>query len=294
MISNNQNFEMLKFFSQYIEKELGIIYGEHNYFQLQNRIEEIAKTLGYPDHNAFFLAAQTNLTKNDLEPKIKQLLLDTATNNETSFFRDPTSYAAFEELILKNLSTIVGPTDKLRIWSAACSTGQEPVSLAIKCLEYFEKQKISPRFSILATDVSSRVLARAKNGLYGELEIQRGMTPELKQKYFELIPSHDHDQREKPQYKTKTQVSNSIDYKNLNLKSDFYHAQKFHVIYCRNVLIYQNVPAKTKILKHLGQYLIPGGYLVLGAGETMMGLASDLINEYIQLSACGSVLYKHR
>jgi chemotaxis protein methyltransferase CheR len=282
------NLDILKYFAQYIEKELGIVYSEHNYFQLQNRLEEISKALSFSDPMVLMKTVEKSLLMNNLDPHIKNLILDTATNNETSFFRDPTSYNAFEETILKNWKKLVKPGEKLRIWSAASSSGQEALSLAMKIMEFNDINKSDIDFSIFGSDICDRILARAQTGTYGSMDIKRGLTDELKKKYFDEISST--TGIDKILWKAKANLVKNIQYQKVNLKSDFYHAQKFHVIYCRNVLIYQTIDSKKKIIERLAEFLMPQGYLVLGAGESLMGVSTN----FQQINSCQSILYQKK
>jgi chemotaxis protein methyltransferase CheR len=251
---------VLSFFAKYIEKELGIVYSEFNHFQLQNRLEEIAKILGLAGPDALY-----DLAQKPLAPTVKQLLLDIATNNETSFFRDPKLFRGFEKLILPLLAEKGTPSAPARIWSAACSTGQEPYSLALLLDQHQETMKKKVHAQIVATDISARVLDRARAGRFTQLEAQRGLPSPLLLKYF---------QKDAESFWTiSPEIRSRISFETKNLLQPFDSLGKFDVIFCRNVLIYQSVPNKTEIIKRLSAALRPGGYLVLGAGESLIGLS---------------------
>lgn len=270
-----QSEVILTFFQKYIESELGIIYSEHNFFQLQNRLEEITKLLGFSTIEQLFDSAQKGITGS-----FRQLLLDISTNNETSFFRDNKVFLAFEKSILPDLYQKLNSKRKIRIWSAASSTGQEALTVSI-LIQEFSKKLISPvSFSILATDISSRVLEKAKSATYTQLEVQRGLPAPMLIKYF--------TKNEKDMWTAKNELVSSISYSSLNLKEPFSHSEKFDLIFCRNVLIYQSVASKIEILKKLTSDLELGGYLILGAGESLLGLSND----YRQTYAEGAVIYQ--
>lgn len=270
--------EILKFFAKYIESELGIIYAEHNNFQLQNRLEEIAKLTGAPTLDSLY----EQQARTGISGSFKQLLLDVATNNETSFFRDPKVFRAIEERILKNHSSLVAPGEKLRAWSAASSTGQEALSIAIMVTEFNEKNQSAIEMKILGSDISERVLGRAHSGTYSQLEVQRGLPAPYLVKYFR---KDDQDL-----WHASPALTKLLEFKKLNLKSPFSFSEKFHFILCRNVLIYQNVDGKKDILGRITANLMPGGYLVLGAGESLLGLSE----EYEQCSVEGAILYRKK
>ncbi len=266
--------QVLEFFAKYIEKELGIIYAEHNYFQLQNRLEDIAKLLGVATIEDLF-----ELQKKGMNSQFKQLLLDVATNNETSFFRDPKVFRAIEKSLLQDYIQKNSPTGPLRIWSAASSTGQEAISTTILINEYKEKTKATFDFSIIGTDISERVLERAKSGTYSQLEVQRGLPITCLVKYFK--------KNSQDQWTANQEVMRKIQFSKLNLKENFPFKDSFHLILCRNVLIYQNVEGKKEILKRMTQLLQPDGLLILGSGESLLGISSDFDQQNID----GAIVY---
>ncbi len=269
-----QPIVILEFFSKYINSQLGIRYSENNYFQLQNRLEEIAKILGIQNLETLYQNAQIGI-----DGEFKRALLDSATNNETSFFRDEKVFYAIENHVLKLL---MDQNVECRIWSAACSTGQEAISLTILLLEYFEKVNARINFKILGTDISQRVLTKATLGVYSELEINRGLPENLRNKYFHL--------NSKQGWCRNAEISAPIDFKSLNLKDDFTFSDPFQLILCRNVLIYQDIEGKKSILTKITNSLASGGFLILGSGESLFGLSED----YVQLFIDGAVLYQKK
>lgn len=262
-------------FAKVIEVELGIVYGEHNFYQLQNRLEEIAKIYALSDVEKLHEKA----IKEGISGNLKQLILDIATNNETSFFRDNKVFQNIEKTIIPSLTSMMKPGETLNIWSAASSYGQEPYSLAILLNEMREKNWPG-QFEIMATDIVDRVLARAEQGLYSQLEIQRGLTTPLLLKYF---TKNDQDY-----WKVNQGLRNYIKFKKQNLKEPFNFEKNFHMILCRNVLIYQGLESKIEIIKKFSKCLLPGGYLILGAGESLLGISSD----FEQILLEGSFLYR--
>lgn len=260
-----------------IETELGIVYAESNYFQLENRLEEIARQIGVSGIPALYEQAQISMSG-----PLKQLLLDIATNNETSFFRDPKVFKALENTLDTPEVTPLMAGETLKIWSAACSTGQEPLSLAMMLMERAQKTGVKTPFNILATDISERVLTKAKSGIYTQLEVQRGLPAPLMLKYF---TKDDQDR-----WSASLEVRRHIEYSKLNLRSKFNYNGIFHLILCRNVMIYQSVEGKRDILSRITSALCPGGYLVLGSGESLIGLSSD----FDQKSVEGVIIYRKK
>lgn len=268
---------ILPFFANMIEKELGIIYAEHNYFQLQNRLEGIAKLSGVSDIQELYESAQKGIT-----PAFKQLLLDVATNNETSFFRDPRIYKALENVFLPTFWEASKGQKKLKIWSAASSTGQEALSVAMMIKEWNLKNGKNIDFSIIGTDISQRVLSIAKSAKYSQLEVQRGLPTPLLIKYF----TKDSDDK----WTAKPNLSHHTTFRTLNLKDQFAFAEPFDLVLCRNVLIYQNVEGKKDILNRIRSQMDANAFLVLGSGESLLGLSED----FEQKQSEGAVIYKKK
>lgn len=261
--------ECLSAFAKFIETELGIIYSEHNYFQLQNRLEEIARVAGLKQ-----IEDLTELLRTGKFLQYKQLLLDLSTNNETSFFRDPKMYAALEQILQQKKDL-----KKLNIWSAACSSGQEAISLAILIKEHCEKSKTNIDFSILATDICESVLKKSSDGIYSQLEVDRGLSEHYLSKYF--------TKNEANKWSVNPEIRKHITFQKLNLINDFSFNNSFDLVLCRNVLIYQNIKSKTEIVKKISNTLTPTGILILGAGESLLGISED----YSQNLIGGAVIY---
>lgn len=268
---------ILSYFAQVIEKELGIIYAEHNYFQLQNRLEGIAKLVGVKDIQELYETAQKGLA-----PSFKQLLLDVATNNETSFFRDPRLFKTLENIFLPAFLEKTNSQKKLKIWSAASSTGQEALSIAMMIKEWNIKNGKNIEFSIIGTDISQRVLAQAKSAIYSQLEVQRGLPTPLLIKYFTK------DTEDK--WTAKPTLVQHTSFRTVNLKEHFIFAEPFDLVLCRNVLIYQNVEGKKDILNRIKTQMDMDGFLVLGSGESLLGLSED----FEQKQNEGAVIYKKK
>lgn len=267
----------LRFFADYIQKELGIIYSDHNFFQLEKRLVEISKNLGLPNEEALFAKAQEGI-----HGSLKQLLLDVATNNETSFFRDPKAFHAIEKRIIPAIRSSNPDLKVIRIWSAASSFGQEPYSLAILLSEMAAKDPRMPRFEIVATDVSDNALARAKAAKYSQLEAQRGLPAPLLVKYF--TKSNDDYWTLKPELRV------SVQFRKQNLLDSFAALGDFELILCRNVLIYQRDEKKAEIVRNIARRLTRGGFLLLGAAESLLGISV----EFEQVCGEGAIYFQKK
>lgn len=270
-----QHEDTLKFFAKYIETELGIIYAEHNFFQLQNRLEDIAKLMNVPG-----LAELHAMAKSGIWGQFKQLLLDTATNNETSFLRDPKVFLAIETFILQKIKE--GKSDTIRIWSAASSTGQEALSVAMTVLESCKKAGVSVSFSIFGTDISERVLERARSATYSQLEVQRGLPAPFLIKYFK--------KGDQDTWSASAEITKYVEFNKLNLKDSLPFRDPFDLVLCRNVLIYQAPESKKAIISKITSVTKENGWLILGAGESLLGLSSEYETETVN----GAIVYRRR
>jgi chemotaxis protein methyltransferase CheR len=266
--------EKIKFFANYIEKELGIVYSDANYFQLQNRLEELGSLLNLGNAEQIWEQAQKGI-----EGHLKQALLDISTNNETSFFRDPKVFTAIEKGMIPEW--ITAKKNPVRIWSAASSNGQEPYTMAM-LME--EAQKLNPtlNWEITATDIADKVIKRAQEARYTQLEIQRGLCAKRLVKYFEKTQDNF--------WTLKSDLRNRVRFQKQNLLNSFERLGKFDLILCRNVLIYQKVEGKQKIVERLADRLNPNGYLILGAGESLLGIS----DRFSMVNLAGAIFYQMR
>lgn len=266
--------ESLLFFADLIRRELGIIYQEENYFQLQNRLEDAVRFFGLNSVDALYQKTREGL------PSIqKQFILDISTNNETSFFRDPRVFQGIEKKLIPELCRTLAPNAPLRIWSAACASGQEVYSLQMLL---HDSPNMPGNWSLTATDVSARMIDRAKQGRFSQLEIQRGLPLPMMLKHF---TKDDQDF-----WSAKETLRKHVSFDIRNLKHPMAFPSAFHLILCRNVLIYQTVEAKAEIIDRLTQHLQPGGYLVLGAGESLLGISNQYQQEIIE----GAVFHRRK
>jgi chemotaxis protein methyltransferase CheR len=281
--------ECSQFFARIIEDDTGIVYGDVNVYQLEARLLDVAKRLGHESPEAFWRAAmQRGMT----EPE-RTTLLDAATNNETSFFRDGNVFKAVERIALDHCAAAgKGPAPALRIWSAACSTGQEVYSLTMLLCELVD---LHPElsYSIVATDLSRRVLARASAGRYDQLEIQRGLSASRLSRFFVPAPATAATATQPALaagWTVGPQARRGVDFKPLNLLEPWGAHGPFELILCRNVLIYQSVENKRKVISRLHDHLVPGGYLVLGGAESLLGLFDEMT--YVPLE--GAVVFQKK
>jgi chemotaxis protein methyltransferase CheR len=256
------NEGVFKYFSSLIENEIGIQYDETNKYLLYNRLQNIVKILNFQDINDLW----KNIQLNGLQISAKSLILDMATNNETSFFRDPNVFEFFKNEFLQKVKS---NSEKIKVWSAAASTGQEMYSLAM-IFEELKEKGINKNYEILGTDISDRVLKQAENGMYSQLEIQRGLPAQMMVKYFEQVLIEDSTL---PYYRIKPQLKSNIILKQMNLLQSWPEIGSFDIIFCRNFLIYLSVENKKKIIDRFTKILNPEGFLILGGAESLIQLS---------------------
>jgi chemotaxis protein methyltransferase CheR len=200
-------------------------------------------------------------------------MIDVVTTNKTDFFREPDHFTYLSSKVLPEMANYHGLSARKRlwVWSAGCSTGEEPYTLAMVVSEFAEKS-CGLHFSILATDISTRVLEKARSGIYGH-ESVAPVPLLLRQKY--LLRSKDRDQglvRMSPELRAR------VKFERLNLMDEAYAiSEPVGIIFCRNVIIYFDRPTQEKLLKRLSRHLVSGGYLFVGHSESLHGMDLPLV-----------------
>jgi chemotaxis protein methyltransferase CheR len=189
-------------------------------------------------------------------------VVEAMTTNETFFFRDKIPFDHLRDTILPLMLQSRASRRSLRIWSAACSTGQEPYSIAM-CLKEKGAALAGWRIEIVGTDLSQEVLEKSRAGIYSQFEVQRGLPIQLLVKYFTQSGEL---------WQISPEIRGMVQHKQLNLLQDFSHLGRFDVIFCRNVLIYFDQDTKINIFERLARSLEPDGMLMLGAAESVVGI----------------------
>lgn len=241
-------------------KRSGLVLSADKGYLLESRLAPLARAEGYPSIEALISAA-----RRDSNDRLLWAITEALATHETFFFRDNTPFDLFKQDILPILSRARGNTGVLRIWCAACSSGQEPYSLAMLLEE--ERARLGGlRVEIVATDMAPRVLEKAKAGLYSQFEVQRGLAIQRLVTHFDQTGD---------QWRIKPNIRQMVSFEKQNLLESFASLGKFDVIFCRNVLIYFDAESKKKVLTRLSQQAASDGYLVMGAAETVVGLSND-------------------
>ena len=201
--------------------------------------------------------------------KLAQEMTELLTTNESHFFRDGKPFDHLKEL-LPGLHRARPPGVPIRIWSAACSTGQEAYSIAMLLAEAQEVGAAdlkARRFEIIGTDLTTAVLDRAREAVFTQFEVQRGLPVRQLMKHFTQIEGR---------WKAKDHLRAYTRFQQANLLTDLRSFGRFDVIFCRNVLIYFDMPTKSRVLGGLAAQLVPDGALYLGAAETALGITDRL------------------
>jgi len=225
-------------------------------YLVESRLGALARSLGMESVGALVSDLQRG------KPGLMEKVVEAMTTNETSFFRDLRPFDALRTEIVPQLIERRKATRTLDIWSAACSSGQEPYTIAMTLREHFP-ELASWTIRILGTDLSTEILAQAKEGNYSQIEVNRGLPSKLLVKYFE---------HQGTRWVVKDELRKQIDYRPMNLVAPWPVMRPMDIVFVRNVLIYFDVDTKRQILDNVKRVLKPDGFLFLGAAETTMGV----------------------
>lgn len=250
------------FYQGLLLRRSGLSLTEDKAYLLKSRLTPVADSLGFPS-----LAAFTQTVRSGMDPVVIKNVVEAMTTNETSFFRDSKPFdhlrAALQEMVTKH------PHKRsIRIWSAACSSGQESYSIAMIMQEFLATH---PGWSvqIVGTDISDDILAQAKAAEYGQFEVQRGLTIQMMVKHFDQANG---------KWRVKDDLKRMVQFRNVNLLENFSQLGMFDIVFCRNVLIYFDKTTKADVLSRISKQMTPDGHLFLGACETIVNLNVPLAN----------------
>ena len=249
---NSQDFE---FVSQLLRKRAGIVLTGDKMYLLESRLAPLARKEGLPSIDDLI-----HVVRARRDERLIGQLVDVMTTNETFFFRDKTPFEHMKDPILPLLGQ-ARKGNRIRIWCAASSTGQEPYSIAMM-LDQNPALTQGVPVEIVATDISDRCLERARQGLFTQFEVQRGLPIQMLMHYFT---------QQDDQWRISERLRQMVTFKKLNLIDANYGMGKFDVVFCRNVLIYFDAPTKAAVLDRIASSVNPGGFLMLGAAETLVG-----------------------
>ena len=243
-----------------LKEHSGLILSQDKCYLLESRLNPVARRWNF--------SGVCEVIQKLRESGGGKLLVDVVeamTTNESFFFSDQKPIVQFRVIVLPHLLQARARTRRIRIWSAACSSGQEPYSLAM-LLDDAQSKLAGWTVEIIATDLSTEILEKARQGLYTQFEVQRGLPIQLLMKHF--TQSGD-------EWKISDKLRNMVTFKPLNLLSNFSGMGKFDAIFCRNVLIYFDHETKGEVLSRLSPVLQDDGFLFLGGAETVLGISDD-------------------
>ncbi len=254
----------LKIFIPYVNKLTGIVLDHSKAYLIESRLGPLLDTLGCDTYSQLYTKARGDLSK-----RIEKSIIDAITTNETYFFRDKTPFELLKFKIIpdhidsQKSSGILRPS--LRIWSAACSTGQEVYSIAMVLREIIP-DIARWQISIRGTDISDAAVQQASVGRYSKVEVERGMTQSQIQKYFI---------QDGKQWKVKDLLRAMVQFQKGNLLQPLLGLPKFDIILARNVAIYFSMDDRRIMYSQLANQLQPGGMLIIGASESLMGVSDQ-------------------
>lgn len=240
----------------YIKKNYGIHLKEEKKTLVTGRLHNVLDENKCKSFSEYF-----NLLEADKTGEMATTLVNKITTNHTFFMRESDHFMYFQESVLPFLENTVKDHD-LRIWSAGCSSGEEAYTLAMIMDKYFGKEKICWDTKILATDISDRVLKIATEGHYSKEQVV-SLPIDFRTKHFKNMDGKNDVLTD--------QLKNEVIFRKFNLMDDnFPFRKKFHVIFCRNVMIYFDVKTKTELVNKFYEYMEPGGYLFIGHSESLI------------------------
>ena len=250
--------------SRYIHEICGIFLDDSKGYLIETRLGGLLRETGAGGFAELLYKAKADLTHT-----LRRKIINAITTNETSFFRDT---APFELLQHKLIPELMDRRRKaglrtvpIRIWSAACSTGQEAYTTGIVLKETLGDLR-NCDIRILGTDISDKAVAAASYGYFSRLELERGMPPDKVAKYFVLTAE---------QWKIRDEIRAMASFRPMNLLQPFTFPAPFDIIFCRNVAIYFTEPDKVRLFQNLGRCLARDGVLIIGSTESLSGLCPE-------------------
>lgn len=257
---SNEDYQVFRVF---LDKACGIVLGDNKQYLVVNRMRRIMD-----EYRFSTLTALVSAINQHTIPGLKEKVIDAMTTNETFWFRDSAPFDALRDVVFPRL-LLEERRPFLRIWSAACSSGQEPYSISMVFEEFKQKNPgilvCDPE--IVATDISMSMLNNARQAEYDGLSVSRGLSDARRQQFFDALPEG--------RFRLKRSITQRVNFKQLNLKDPYLALGRFDVVFCRNVLIYFAADLKIDILQRMRAAMNPGAYLFLGASESLPAALAD-------------------
>jgi len=244
-----------KAIGSFLSQSCGIVLGENKQYLVQNRLSFLLKKFEFSSFSELVNSLQSNMVS---AQQVKSAVIDAMTTNETFWFRDEMQFTALTQTVLPELLKYKAGT--IKIWSAACSSGQEPYTIGMCADDAVRATGTGRNIQIIGTDISETVLTEAKKAIYSELALSRGLGSSVKERFF---------QKTHEGFKLKPEICNKVRFQQFNLLKPFSVLGRFDIIFCRNVLIYFSDEVKLDILRRMAGVLEPGGYIFLSSTESM-------------------------
>lgn len=270
-VSNLSDYNI---FRDYLENACGIVLGDNKQYLVASRLTRL---MAEKHMTSLGQLLEELINKNNTS--LQEQIIDAMTTNETSWFRDTHPFTTLKQDILPEMSR--GRKSPIRIWSSACSSGQEPYSISMSIHEF---QMANPGLlnvdvQIIATDISSAMLNFSRKARYESLAMARGLSDERKKRYFHEVDGV---------WEINQDIRSRLEFRELNLMDNYALLGKFDIVFCRNVLIYFSSKSKQDILERITKTLNPAGYLCLGGSESL----SEVSGKYDIIRTSGGVVYK--
>ncbi|WP_332873976.1 protein-glutamate O-methyltransferase CheR [Amphritea pacifica] len=264
-------------FCQFLEQACGILLAKHKQYLVESRLSKILIDGQFDSLGQLVLTLER--PGNSL---LKEQVINAMTTNETLWFRDIHPYEILKDKLLPELAEKQAGTQRLKVWSAACSTGQEPYSISMIIDEFKDQNPAAFRLGeeIIATDISTRVLEQARLAEYEMLALGRGLSQDRLKKFF--VPGK-HDG-----WSLLPKIKKRVTFREMNLLGAYTGIGPCDIVFCRNVLIYFSSERKREILTKIHKTLKPGGYLLLGASESI----GELNNLFEMVHCRPGIIYK--
>ncbi|MDZ7962114.1 MAG: protein-glutamate O-methyltransferase CheR [Aulosira sp. DedQUE10] len=254
------------FLRELVYRHSAVVLSADKTYLAELHLQPIATSVGFVT-----IADLVTYLRNQPFSSLHSQVIEALVTNETSFYRDIHPFEALQKFVVPELVKKRAIERSLNIWCAACSHGQEPYSIAMLIREYFPLLA-NWSFKLIASDFSLKALARARQGRYNQLEIQRGLPKNLRDRYFHKLDNG---------WQIHDEILGMVEFRQINLVKTWSSLPKSDVIFLRNVLIYFDIPTKKALLQKIKQQLSPDGYLFLGNAETTINL--DTSFERVQL-----------
>ena len=269
----DQEFSNLR---DFIYEQCGIYIADNRKYLLENRLGNRLKHLNLRNFDEYYNYLKYDAGK---APEMKRLF-EVITTNETSFYRNPPQLQVFQEKVLTEVIKSCGSQKRLRIWSAGCSTGEEPYTISMIIHEMLKAQVADWDIRITANDLSERVLESARQGVYNDYTL-RSTPPEIAKRYFDMNDGTN---------KVRSEVKKLVSFGQINLKdkAQLKRVERSQIVFCRNVIIYFDDAMKKQVINAFYDNLVPGGFLIIGHSESL----HNITRAFKPIHFPGAIIYK--